>query len=160
MNVTSTGIAVALAIVVVLGFFLFGAVNPFAAQEPAPAPVQAMPVAGTDETNDTAMINDTQEGSGEAAKPGDTVTVNYVGKLQNGTVFDASANHGGAFSFVLGQGRVIQGWEQGLLGMKVGGKRTLTIPPELGYGPNDHGPIPGNSTLIFDIELVSITPAE
>jgi peptidylprolyl isomerase len=157
MNVTSTGIAVALAVIVVLGFFLFGVANPFASQAPAVVESEMPPATPT---NENSMITDTSEGTGAAAMPGDTITVNYVGKLENGTVFDASANHGGPFSFTLGAGQVIKGWDQGLLGMKVGGKRTLVIPPELAYGDRAvGGVIPANSTLIFEVELVSVTPA-
>lgn len=99
-------------------------------------------------------------GSGEASKIGDKVTVNYTGRLENGKVFDsnveAAFGHVEPFSFTLGQGRVIQGWELGVLGMKEGEKRTLTIAPDLGYGDADLGTIPPNSTLIFEVELVKI----
>lgn len=152
MNVTSQGIAVALAVVVVFGFFLFGIVNPFS--ERGQAPMEAPGASITD--NQELMISDTSMGTGETAMPGDTVTVHYEGRFEDGTVFDASARHGGPFSFTLGEGRVIKGWDQGVAGMKVGGKRTLVVPPELGYGMNDYGPIPGGSTLIFDVELVSV----
>ena len=94
--------------------------------------------------------------AGAVAINGSLVTVNYVGKFQNGTVFDSSASHGQPFQFVLGEGQVIKGWDQGVVGMKVGEKKTLIVPPELGYGPNDYGPIPGNSTLIFEVELLAI----
>lgn len=90
------------------------------------------------------------------AQNGDVVEVNYTGKLVDGTVFDSSIPRGKPISFTLGAGQVIAGWDQGILGMAVGEKKTLTIPPELGYGPDDYGPIPGGSTLIFDVELVSI----
>jgi len=106
-------------------------------------------------------IETLKEGSGETAKAGDTVTVNYTGTLENGTKFDSSVdpafNHVDPFSFTLGQNRVIQGWELGVLGMKVGEKRKLTIPPELGYGSQSPSPsIPANSTLIFEVELLGI----
>jgi peptidylprolyl isomerase len=100
-------------------------------------------------------IEDTQPGSGAAAKEGDTLVVNYTGKLQDGTVFDSSVGKT-PFEFMLGGGQVIPGWDQGLVGMKVGGKRTLTIPPDLAYGAQGTGPIPPNATLTFDIELISI----
>ena len=96
-------------------------------------------------------------GKGAAAQAGDTVTVNYVGKLTDGKVFDQS--RGKPFSFKLGSGQVIKGWDQGLLGMKVGAKRTLTIPPSLAYGARGFPPaIPPNSTLVFDVEMVQIAP--
>ncbi|MBP7831870.1 MAG: FKBP-type peptidyl-prolyl cis-trans isomerase [Candidatus Pacebacteria bacterium] len=98
----------------------------------------------------------TVEGSGAESKLGDKVTVNYTGTLTNGTVFDSSIPRGEPFMFTLGEGRVIQGWELGVLGMKVGEKRTLTIAPELGYGDANLGTIPPNSTLIFEVELLAI----
>ncbi len=101
-------------------------------------------------------IEDTQPGTGAAAKAGDQITVNYTGKLTDGTVFDSSVGKT-PFTFMLGNGEVIPGWDQGLLGMQVGGKRTLTIPPSLAYGEQGAGAsIPPNATLIFDVELLSI----
>lgn len=97
-----------------------------------------------------------KQGIGEGAKQGDTVEVNYIGMFENGTEFDNSYKRGSPIPLTLGEGQVIRGWEEGLLGMKVGEKRRLTIPPSLGYGPNDYGPIPGGSTLIFETEMVSI----
>ncbi len=101
-------------------------------------------------------IDDLIVGTGAAATTGNTVTVNYVGRLQNGTQFDSSYDRGQPFTFRLGVGQVIAGWDQGVPGMRVGGKRRLTIPPSLGYGSQGYGAIPPNSTLVFDIELVSI----
>lgn len=101
-------------------------------------------------------IVDLAVGTGATAVNGDTVTVNYVGTLTNGTKFDSSIDRGQPFTFVLGAGKVIAGFDQGIAGMKVGGKRKLTIPPSLGYGINPQGTIPGNSTLIFDVDLLSI----
>ena len=95
-------------------------------------------------------------GGGEAAAAGDKVTVNYTGTFTNGTKFDSSYDHGQPFTFTLGAGDVIAGWDLGVVGMKEGGKRRLIVPASLGYGPNDYGPIPGNSTLIFDVELVKV----
>jgi FKBP-type peptidyl-prolyl cis-trans isomerase len=102
------------------------------------------------------VIDDIKVGQGAEVKKGDTVEVHYVGTLQNGIQFDSSRSRGETFSFTVGEGRVIAGWEQGLIGMKVGGERVLVIPPELGYGSNPIGPIPANSTLVFMIELISI----
>jgi FKBP-type peptidyl-prolyl cis-trans isomerase len=97
------------------------------------------------------------QGSGATAKSGDTVTVNYVGTLQDGTKFDSSIDRGQPFEFTLGQNSVIQGWELGVAGMKVGEKRKLTIPPELGYGSQGAGGvIPPNATLLFEIDLLGI----
>jgi FKBP-type peptidyl-prolyl cis-trans isomerase len=102
-------------------------------------------------------IKTTQEGTGERViKAGDHIFVHYTGKLTNGTVFDSSVTRGVPFDFTIGQGMVIAGWEQGFIGAKVGEKRTLTIPAEMGYGSRDMGTIPANSTLIFDVEVISI----
>jgi FKBP-type peptidyl-prolyl cis-trans isomerase len=84
------------------------------------------------------------------------VTVHYVGTLQDGTKFDSSYDANRPFAFKVGVGQVIQGWDLGIPGMRVGGKRRLTIPPSLAYGNRANGPIPANSTLIFDIELLSV----
>ena len=98
-----------------------------------------------------------QQGSGPEAKSGDKVTVNYVGTLQNGTKFDSSIDRNQPFQFNLGAGQVIKGWDLGVAGMKVGEKRRLTIPPELGYGSQAvGGVIPANSTLIFEVTLLGI----
>ncbi len=102
-------------------------------------------------------IEDLVVGAGAAAKAGDTIRVHYTGWLENGTKFDSSLDSGQPIEFVLGQGRVIPGWEQGLAGMQVGGKRRLTIPPALGYGIHGAGEtIPPNATLIFEVELLEI----
>lgn len=95
-------------------------------------------------------------GTGVEAKNGDTLVVHYVGTLPDGTKFDSSYDRGQPFEFALGAGRVIKGWDLGLLGMRVGGKRNLTIPPELGYGANSVGKIPANATLKFEVELLEI----
>jgi FKBP-type peptidyl-prolyl cis-trans isomerase len=104
----------------------------------------------------TLVVEDLVVGTGATAVVGDTLTVNYVGTLTNGTKFDSSYDRGTPFVFQVGAGRVIAGWDQGLPGMKVGGKRRLTIPPSLGYGSQANGPIPANSTLVFEVDLVSI----
>lgn len=102
------------------------------------------------------LIEDLVEGTGPAVVPGNTVTVHYTGWLTDGTQFDSSYDRSQPFSFTVGAGQVIQGWEQGIPGMKVGGKRKLTVPPYLGYGASTVGIIPPNSTLIFEVELISI----
>ena len=113
----------------------------------------------TDTTPVTQLqMTDEKVGTGVVAAAGDSVTVNYVGSLTNGTVFDASANHGTTgFTFTLGAGQVIKGWDLGVAGMKVGGKRKLVIPAALAYGNQAvGGVIPANSTLIFEVELMKV----
>ncbi len=98
-----------------------------------------------------------QQGSGDAVKSGDKISVNYVGSLRDGVKFDSSIDRGQPFKFTIGQNSVIQGWELGVVGMKVGEKRRLTIPPELAYGSQGAGGvIPPNATLIFEIDLLGI----
>ncbi len=100
---------------------------------------------------------DIKEGTGPVAKSGQTVSVHYTGWLTNGKKFDSSVDRGKPFEFQLGGGQVIKGWDEGVAGMKVGGKRQLRIPPELGYGERGAGGvIPANATLIFDVELMGI----
>tara|TARA_B100000927_G_C16320922_1_gene411343 strand:- start:54 stop:629 length:576 start_codon:yes stop_codon:yes gene_type:complete len=107
-------------------------------------------------TESGLIITDLTLGEGDQAKQGQTVTVNYTGTLENGDQFDTSIGRA-PFSFPLGAGRVIKGWDEGVAGMKVGGKRKLTIPPELGYGSRGAGNvIPPNATLIFEIELLKV----
>ena len=100
---------------------------------------------------------DVKVGTGAEAVPGKMVKVHYTGTLTNGTKFDSSVDRNSPFEFKLGSGQVIPGWEQGIQGMKVGGKRTLTIPPNLAYGDRAMGDkIPANSTLLFDVELLGV----
>lgn len=102
-------------------------------------------------------IEDIVVGTGPEAKSGDTVTVNYLGTLLNGTKFDSSYDRNQPFSFVLGAGQVIAGWDKGVLGMKVGGKRRLTIPSSMAYGEKGAGGVIGpNEPLIFEIELLKL----
>ncbi len=171
MNVTGTGIAVALAVVVALGFLALG--TPFLSSFGVTNPLNQETTATT--TNSTAttspmdlslapgeslptqlVITDIVVGTGAEAVPGSTVTVHYTGALPDGTVFDSSVGRG-PFTFGLGSGQVIKGWDQGVAGMKVGGKRRLVIPSELAYGNQAvGGVIPANATLLFDVELISV----
>jgi FKBP-type peptidyl-prolyl cis-trans isomerase FkpA len=105
------------------------------------------------------ITDDVTVGTGAEAKTGDKVKVQYTGTLMNGVKFDSSYDHEPAepFEFTLGQGQVIKGWDQGVVGMKVGGKRKLTIPSDLAYGDTGHPPtIPGKAGLKFDVELVAV----
>jgi FKBP-type peptidyl-prolyl cis-trans isomerase len=95
-------------------------------------------------------------GTGIEAKAGNHVAVHYTGWLTNGRQFDSSKSRGEPFTFLLGGGQVIKGWDQGVVGMREGGVRRLTIPPELGYGARGAGPIPPGSTLIFEVELLKV----
>ena len=103
------------------------------------------------------IIENIDTGKGSEAKEYNKITVNYTGKLEDGSIFDSSLKKGrDPFTFTLGVGSVIKGWDLGVKGMKVGGKRKLIIPPELGYGSRNMGPIPANSTLIFEVELLKV----
>jgi FKBP-type peptidyl-prolyl cis-trans isomerase len=102
------------------------------------------------------IIDDVTEGVGAEVKAGDSITVNYIGTLQSGQQFDNSYTKGTPFTFTVGDGKVIKGWDEGVLGMKTGGQRILVIPSDLAYGENGYGPIPGGATLVFTIELISI----
>ena len=99
---------------------------------------------------------DVKVGEGAEAEAGQTVSVHYTGWLVNGTKFDSSVDRGQPFEFPLGGGRVIKGWDEGVAGMKIGGVRKLIIPSDMGYGSRDAGPIPPDSTLIFEVELLGV----
>ena len=115
---------------------------------------------GTTKTVNTLEIEDLEVGSGEVAEAGDTVEVHYVGMLTDGTKFDSSRDRGQTFEFTLGAGEVIEGWDEGVAGMKVGGLRKLTIPSDMAYGENGlPGVIPGGATLLFEVELIGVQKA-
>jgi FKBP-type peptidyl-prolyl cis-trans isomerase len=142
------------------------AVAEFTSNRPRPtAPTDAAPTSAGAPAGSAAsssspglLKEDLKVGTGAVAEKGKTVEVHYTGTLTDGTKFDSSLDHGEPLSFTLGEGRVIPGWEEGLLGMKEGGKRKLTVPPDMGYGPQGtpDGKIPPNSTLLFEIELLSV----
>ncbi len=105
---------------------------------------------------DGLKIQDLKVGGGQEAKSGSTVTVNYLGTLENGTKFDSSYDRNQPFTTQIGVGTVIKGWDEGIVGMKIGGKRKLIIPAELGYGAQAAGTIPPNSVLVFEVELLDV----
>ncbi len=151
-NTLYTGIAVTVTLLVVGIFFIIGV--PFSTNSINQQ--AAVPSASTAATH--VVIQDAVIGTGRAAQAGDRVTVNYTGKFQDGTVFDTSVGKT-PYTFVLGAGDVIAGWDQGLIGVQPGTKRMLVVPPDMAYGPNDYGPIPGNSTLMFEIDVLNVEPA-
>ncbi|HVY72889.1 MAG TPA: FKBP-type peptidyl-prolyl cis-trans isomerase [Candidatus Paceibacterota bacterium] len=146
----TTAIAVATSLAVVT--FFFALVNPFLMGQSSSAAVAQAPQTAN------VIIQDQAIGTGAEATQGSVVTVNYTGRLEDGTVFDSSSGKS-PYQFVLGAGKVIPGWDQGIVGMKVGGKRLLIIPPALAYGVQGFGPIPPNATLIFEVDLVDVQTA-
>lgn len=155
-------IAVSVGLILVSGVFILGPVGLFPInelfdQEAVSESPRDTPSAVTSEG---IIVQDVTIGTGREAGQGDRVAVHYVGQFENGTVFDSSIENSTPFIFTLGTGEVIAGWERGIEGMKPGGRRTLTIPPELAYGIEGRGPIPPNATLIFDVTLVAIEERE
>ena len=117
-----------------------------------PPTVSAEPVT----TGSGLKYVDIEPGSGDSPEPGQTVVVHYTGWLEDGTKFDSSLGRGRPFSFPIGAGRVIRGWDEGVATMQLCGQRRLIIPPQLAYGATGQGPIPPNATLIFDVELLEV----
>ncbi len=157
-------VILAVAVVVIfigLGFMGLGGFGSIAAPQTEETGAQAI----LNEIQDTGTVADlrVQEitvGEGDPVAAGDTLSVVYIGVLPDGTVFDSTDAHGGVpYTFTIGTGAVIQGWEKGLIGMKEGGRRLLAVPPALGYGSEPYGEIPANATLIFDVQLVKRVPA-
>ncbi len=148
----TTKILVAVAAVAVIGLIIGGAI--VLQDKSTDTSTKATPAAST---VTTLKSTDEVVGTGAEAVEGSSITVKYTGKLTDGTVFDSTDKQGGkAATFTLSKGSLIDGWVQGIPGMKVGGKRHLVIPASLGYGAQANGSIPANSTLEFDIELVSV----
>ena len=150
-NLATTAIVV---IAVMLAFIVFSVIQTL------PPKVTEMP--GVDpnieivKTASGLQYQDQVVGTGAVAQAGQTVSVNYTGWLVDGSKFDSSADHGQPLEFTLGDGSVIPGWDEGVATMKVGGKRQLVIPAELGYGDTGSGAIPPGATLIFEVELLEI----
>ena len=164
MKITQTGIAVALALAVIIMFFVLPGLWPFGNTQSAQQTTEINVPPQNTQTNpmptvDALQVTDEILGTGETAVAGANVTVNYVGALTNGQVFDAFANHGTTgFTFKLGAGQVIKGWDDGVAGMKVGGKRKLVIPASLAYGDQGAGNvIPPGATLVFEVELLNVS---
>lgn len=172
MQIVIILIVVALAVIVVFGFFGIGGFSFFGTQA-APSgqsPAQAL-LAQVQQSGGVTQLTgeDVTVGTGAPIAPGATISVNYVGALPNGTVFDSTSAHNNVPLVLVvapdgslhtpDGGSLIAGWSQGMVGMKEGGERLLAIPPSLGYGPAGQGPIPPNSTLIFDVQLVKVVPA-
>jgi FKBP-type peptidyl-prolyl cis-trans isomerase len=158
-------IAVAVAVIAAAILFFGGSIWNFffgtgvvqTAQAPITSIASSTPQAMTNTSTIKGLeVYDEQIGSGAEAIPGKTVSAHYVGTLANGQKFDSSIDRGEPFSFTLGAGQVIKGWDLGIAGMKVGGVRKLVIAPELGYGSQAIGPIPANSTLIFEVQLMDV----
>jgi FKBP-type peptidyl-prolyl cis-trans isomerase FkpA len=136
-----------LAVAALVGIGLLGALAA------APAGCGRKPAA---RTLGGVLIEDLKVGNGATATPGKVVSAHYTGRFPDGAKFDSSYDAGAPIEFLLGAGKVIKGWDVGIEGMRVGGKRKLTIPPELAYGARGGGPIPPNATLVFDVELVAV----
>ncbi len=161
-------ITLGIGVVVIVGFFILGRgalsskTTLETMQEEQKQQAQSTQAAQTNgepqniSTDSNVEIYDVAVGTGAEAKAGMAVAVHYVGTFIDGRKFDSSVDRGTPFEFVLGAGQVIKGWDVGVQGMKIGGKRHLVIKPEYGYGSSGVGPIPGNTTLLFDVELLGV----
>ncbi len=147
-------------VIAVVGFVVYALANKKADDSMVNGAIENTTQENTINNNQVAEKSEPTKNMDQVSKKGDLLVMNYTGRLTNGTVFDSNVDpkfkHVQPFEFTLGAGQVIAGWDEGLVGMKVGEKKTLTIAPEKGYGANAVGSIPANSTLIFDVELVAI----
>jgi FKBP-type peptidyl-prolyl cis-trans isomerase len=154
MRYTLIVLGVAVVVLIIGGVMvLSGATGGGAEASPTPTPT---PTITQQAVSKDLQITDITVGTGAEAVAGKKISVNYVGTLADGTKFDSSYDRNQPFEFTLGAGQVIAGWDQGVAGMKVGGKRKLVIPPSLGYGSQANGSIPANSTLTFEVELLAV----
>lgn len=144
------------ALIIVAGLVFVGYRNGSSNVQNPPATGDQAAALGTLSSGNPLIVQDKEVGTGTEAKVGDTITVHYTGTLMDGTKFDSSLDRNEAFTFTLGAGQVIPGWDQGLVGMKEGGVRTLFIAPELAYGSQAVGPIPANSALSFEVQLLKV----
>lgn len=152
-------VAVAAGIGVIVLVFFFGGISPFGSSDQNTVSTNDMTstqIPSNEDKGGELIKEDIVIGTGKEAVSGSSVAVNYVLTLSTGEKIDSSYDRGQPLPFTLGTGAVIPGFDQGVQGMKVGGKRKVTIPSSLGYGPNDYGPIPGGSTLFFEVELVEV----
>lgn len=163
MNEASKNKWIAVVVAIIIAAFFFGGVFLYSFNSKSTEPITSTTMTKTNmNTNITTspeglIIDEQRLGTGETAVAGKTVSVNYLGTLEDGTKFDSSYDRGQPIVFTLGVGQVIQGWDQGVAGMKVGGKRRLVIPAALAYGDRGAGAlIPPGATLVFDVELVAV----
>ncbi len=140
-------------LVAAVGYFIFGRSN---VQSTEMKKQQTNNSQGSISTITQMKVEELVVGTGKEVKKGDSIVIHYKGTLLDGSTFDSSYTRGQPFETQIGVGQVIKGWDEGVVGMKVGGKRRLTIPPLLGYGDRAIGPIPANSTLIFEVELIDV----